>query len=263
MLRKAQSLGRGWLLAVPLIFMSGPAPAQQSGLPSPATIADRLTPNVAASRLLGAEVRGVNGESLGEIEDLLLAPGTGQMRYAVLALDGPLSITETRYALPIGKFSQARRGDHLVVDMPRVQIEAMRPLADAKSLRAVTAILGQDVFEPDGKRVGAIDDLAVDLPTGRITSVLLAIDRAWNPMARELKVPLHAVNLATRSERVFLRVPREQLLRIAEQPGSPRASGAAAAGTAAGALGGDASPNVPIRPTLRTWPPNAIIEQSR
>jgi sporulation protein YlmC with PRC-barrel domain len=53
-----------------------------------------------ASKLIGANVENSQGEKLGDINDIVIDPETGRMRYAVLAFGGFLGLGEKYFAVP-------------------------------------------------------------------------------------------------------------------------------------------------------------------
>jgi sporulation protein YlmC with PRC-barrel domain len=53
-----------------------------------------------ASKIIGADVKNPQGEKLGDIQDVVLDPETGRVRYAVLAFGGFLGLGEKYFAVP-------------------------------------------------------------------------------------------------------------------------------------------------------------------
>jgi len=53
-----------------------------------------------ASKLIGADVENPQGEKLGDIDDIVLDPETGRIRYAVLSFGGFLGLGEKYFAIP-------------------------------------------------------------------------------------------------------------------------------------------------------------------
>src|SRR3954469_13279199 len=55
---------------------------------------------LAASEVKGARVINFQNENVGDVDELLIEPGTGQVRFAVLSVGGFLGLGSTRVAVP-------------------------------------------------------------------------------------------------------------------------------------------------------------------
>jgi sporulation protein YlmC with PRC-barrel domain len=83
---------------------------------------------VRAKDLTGLSVYNASDESLGKIEDLVVAPQAGRIRYAVLSFGGILGIGDKYFAIPWQKLSFVSKGEtssgtqkesHCVLDVPK------------------------------------------------------------------------------------------------------------------------------------------------
>ena len=63
-----------------------------------------LTANLRAAELIGADVRNTANEDLGEIEDVVLAPESGKIEYAIMSHGGFLGMGEEQVAVPWDAF---------------------------------------------------------------------------------------------------------------------------------------------------------------
>jgi sporulation protein YlmC with PRC-barrel domain len=63
---------------------------------------------IRASQLIGMNVESRSGESLGEVNDLVLDAGSGRIRYAALSFGGVLGIGDKLFAVPWQMFSCTR-----------------------------------------------------------------------------------------------------------------------------------------------------------
>ena len=78
--------------------------------------------------LTGLRVYNASDESLGKIEDLVIDPRAGTIRYAVLSFGGILGMGEKFFAIPWQKLAFVSKGetssgtlkeDHVVLDIPK------------------------------------------------------------------------------------------------------------------------------------------------
>jgi sporulation protein YlmC with PRC-barrel domain len=59
---------------------------------------------LAASEIKGARVINLQNEDIGDIDELLIEPATGQVRFAVVSVGGFLGLGSTRVAVPWSAF---------------------------------------------------------------------------------------------------------------------------------------------------------------
>jgi sporulation protein YlmC with PRC-barrel domain len=72
-----------------------------------------------ASTMLGDRVRNAAGENLGKIEDLVLDPSTGQVRYAVLSFGGFLGVGDKLFAIPWQSLALDGSGNHYILNVDK------------------------------------------------------------------------------------------------------------------------------------------------
>ncbi|MGE0607513.1 MAG: PRC-barrel domain-containing protein [Pirellulales bacterium] len=77
------------------------------------------------STLIGMEVRNAAGEDLGQIEDLVIDMGTGEVRYAALSFGGFLGFGDKLFAVPMHALTMTGGDDdrHFVVDLNKERLE--------------------------------------------------------------------------------------------------------------------------------------------
>jgi sporulation protein YlmC with PRC-barrel domain len=66
---------------------------------------------VGASEIKGTHVKNLQGEDLGQIDEVLIDPDTGQVQFVVLDVGGFLGLGSTRVAVPLGAFEITKEGD--------------------------------------------------------------------------------------------------------------------------------------------------------
>lgn len=79
--------------------------------------------NRRVSELLGSKVENANGDNLGEIHDLVLDWGKGEVRYAVLSHGGVLGLGDKLFAVPMNVFKTQPDDKQLLLDMPQDQLK--------------------------------------------------------------------------------------------------------------------------------------------
>lgn len=79
------------------------------------------------SDVLGADVRNLEGENLGEIDDLVINPASGQIEYAALSFGGVLGMGDKLFAVPWSVLSSTHDDDgehkHFVLSIPKERLE--------------------------------------------------------------------------------------------------------------------------------------------
>lgn len=149
-------------------------------------------PSVSASRLLGAEVVDRTGEDLGAITDLAVDLSAGVVRYAMVRSDGS-TVTGPPSDPPGEKVFGIRlqalrpglqRGQLVLRD--REESASSGASADGRMMRAST-LIGLPVVLRDGRRLGDIVDLGVDLDTGEVLHAAIEVKA---PGAQRLTLPL-------------------------------------------------------------------------
>ncbi len=166
---------------------AGSSSRQSAGMPSG---------RYKASALLGQKVKNQRGEAIGEITDMALSPADARVNYAVLSFGGVLGVGDRRFAVPLNAFTRDR--DQWVLNVSEQQLESMPGFDDehwprraekwpgattqqamegtgghAGAVVKASGFLDREVTSADGKELGEIEDLAVDLPSGRIDYVVI------------------------------------------------------------------------------------------
>jgi sporulation protein YlmC with PRC-barrel domain len=107
-----------------------PAPiAPPTGAMAPMPPAGQVL--IAADSIVGAKIRDVNGEEIGQVKQLMLAP-EGRIQYAVLALGGVLGVGGEEVAVPWQSLQVKRDKTAVIVTADR-QVLTQAPKYDAAS----------------------------------------------------------------------------------------------------------------------------------
>ena len=91
-----------------IVLGAGGSVAWAAAAKNPATNYPSL---VGTTDIKGTHVKNLQGQDLGEIEDVLIDPDTGQVRFVILEVGGFLGLGSTRVAVPLNAFQITKEGD--------------------------------------------------------------------------------------------------------------------------------------------------------
>jgi sporulation protein YlmC with PRC-barrel domain len=91
-----------------LLLLVGAGGPVAQGAKNPATSYPAF---MAASEIKGTHVKNLQNQDLGEIEEVLLDPDTGQVKFAVLEVGGFLGLGSTKVAVPWSAFQLTKEGN--------------------------------------------------------------------------------------------------------------------------------------------------------
>jgi sporulation protein YlmC with PRC-barrel domain len=199
-------------LAVILATLAFPAwPADPAGgRTAPESVKDEASwLDMRASELIGKEVASPDGKALGEIEDVIVDTRRGAVQHVVLSFGGVADIADKLFVFPANAFRRDEHRERLVVDVQPGQLEQSRgfdesswpfqpPLARASRLR------GANVKDASGAPVGEIEDIELNLQSGKVERVWLAPDGRKGPEDKRA-LPLSAFSISERDEEVTLK----------------------------------------------------------
>lgn len=105
--------------------------------------------DVRASNLLGAMVKRLSGESIGEVEDLIVS-GDANVRLAVISVGGVLGLGAKTVAIPFDQFTVAPDGSILYLTLSEEDLSA-RPAFDLEGDTAVLPAPAEKPAVPEDK----------------------------------------------------------------------------------------------------------------
>ena len=202
-------IGRMLQCAVIVPFLLAlPAAAAEPGAPK--SVKDEASwLDMRASELIGKEVASPDGKALGEIEDMIVDLRRGAVQHVILSFGGVADVGDKLFVFPVNAFRRDEHRERIIVNVQPGQLKQSPgftrdnwpfdpPLSRASKLR------GANVKDAAGKPVGEIEDLEVNLGTGRVERVWLAPDgRKGGEPKRAL--PLSAFSVSERGEEVRLK----------------------------------------------------------
>jgi ribosomal 30S subunit maturation factor RimM len=113
---------------------------------------------VRASHLLGATVKRLTGDSVGEVEDLIVS-ADADVRLAVVSVGGVLGVGGKTVALPFHEFMVAPDGGTLFLTMSEEQLAAW-PAFDLESVRTDSHSAADEPVSPLGETTFEANDFA-------------------------------------------------------------------------------------------------------
>jgi sporulation protein YlmC with PRC-barrel domain len=81
------------------------------------------TSPVKASSILGTKVFNPQGDSLGDIKEIVIDPHVGRVAYVVVSFGGFLSMGQKLFAIPFSAFEYNVAKNEYVLDVPKERLE--------------------------------------------------------------------------------------------------------------------------------------------
>ena len=207
-----------WTLLVALLFSILPAAqamdAARHSQPLSRTVEKWQDKRVSA--LIGARAVDRRGQSLGRIEDLIIASHTGALHFAVVSFGGLLGLGERLYLYPVQALAPGRAPDEVSIEVDRKDLGARTGVAELESwLRQydpnaniadrtylqASELLGKSLIDGGGERIGEVEDLVVNLGSGRMRFVVVELSEPDPAGERMRTLPLDALNVPLLTER--------------------------------------------------------------
>jgi ribosomal 30S subunit maturation factor RimM len=126
-----------------------------------------MTQEFRASKILGANVKNIAGETIGEVKDLVLLRDN-EVLQAIVSVGGFLGIGDTLVTIPYDKLKVQRVDDDVQVmyNATKAELEGMPKFLDTTEARAQLTLRARDLIGANVKNanddtIGEIDDLMV------------------------------------------------------------------------------------------------------
>lgn len=193
---------------------------------------------VRASRAIGMDVQGRQGEAVGQVHDLLVNTQTGLVRYVVLSRGRDAAHGERVAPVPVTRLTLGPARQTLVYDgkpetLEKVAVQqadwSERVLRDpdrltqldttwglqrrtaARLVRPVGTLLGQPVTNTAGAPVGQIEDLVLHINQARGSYAILKLDKNGSGDEKRIAVPLRALVSGTSQPALSLNMDAAKL----------------------------------------------------
>lgn len=130
-----------------------------------------------ANRLIGTDVRGKGGNSIGKIEDLLV-DADGNAIAIVVESGGFLDIGDKHFRVPWGDAKLAADLEHVVVPLSKESAAQYRDTRDREKVRTgpreyrMSELKNDNVTLADGARYGVVDDLILGRD-GKVNAIVV------------------------------------------------------------------------------------------
>lgn len=193
------------------------------------------------SQLIGKDIRNAQGEDLGDIKDVIIDVNNGRVHYVVLSFGGFLGLGDKLFAYPARSFTPASNKDELILNVakerlkdapgfesnkypdfgtadyrervdsyfgPTVKIET-RP--NMRLIRG-SELLGKNVNGANGRDLGEIEDVVINMANGNVRYAVLAFDQSWSLNDKLFAFPLQSFKQgATWRDDLVLNISKEKL----------------------------------------------------
>ena len=173
------------------------------------------------SQLIGKDVRNAQGEDLGDIKDVVMDVNNGRLHYVILSFGGFLGMGDKLFAYPARAFSPASDKDELVLNVARERLKdapgfdsnkypdfgtadyrgrvdsyfgptvAIESRPNMRLIRG-SELLGKDVNGSNGRDLGEIEDVVINMANGTVHYAVLEFDQSWSLNNKLFAFPLRS-----------------------------------------------------------------------
>jgi sporulation protein YlmC with PRC-barrel domain len=204
-----------------------------------------------ASKVAGMDVRNPANENLGDIQDIVLEQETGSIAYAALSFGGFLGMGDKLFAVPWGALKPTTDGKAFTLDIPKERLQkapgfdkknwpdlnnhqwavdihtyySVKPYWEARggvlvsdagvALRGVllrsSKVIGMDVRNPGRDKLGNIQDVVVDQPTGVVAYGVLSFGGFLGLGDKLFAIPWAAPKMTEDHSAFTLDLPKDRL----------------------------------------------------
>jgi len=165
-------------VSLPAVAAGPAAPPKKAA--SDDSLKDRATwLDMSSRELTGKHVVSPDGKALGEIEDLIVDLKGGHIPHVVLSFGGIADIGDKLFVLPVNAFTRDEYRDRIVVRIDPQQLKQSTGFDRAHwpfqpPLERASRLRGKNVKDADGRPAGEIEDLIVNLGSGKVRGVRFA-----------------------------------------------------------------------------------------
>lgn len=201
--------------------------ANNSSVATPAAQAQAADMRV--SEMLGKEVQDAQGKNVGKIEDVIVDTDNERVRYVLLSFGGMLGIGDKLFSFPASALQTGKNGEQLVLNITKEQLEKApgfernrRPNFSDETYRstvdrfffkeeisrhtpsgarlvAASDLIGKEVNDRAAHSIGEVEDLVVNLGTGRAYTVM-NVDKGMVSGGKLVPLPFAAIMVPPRPD---------------------------------------------------------------
>lgn len=192
---------------------------------------------VRSTEVIGYDVKNPQGENLGDLEDLAVDAANGQVAYAVLSFGGILGIGDKLFAIPWKALQLHETEKIFVLNLPKDKLknapgfdEKQWPnMADpqfskelsefygteetqpAANITKMSDLLDADVRNAQNQNLGDLDEIVLDLETGRIAYGVLSSGGFLGIGDKLYPIPWAALRFDAKEKDFIVNLPKEKL----------------------------------------------------
>ncbi|HET8696661.1 MAG TPA: PRC-barrel domain-containing protein [Gammaproteobacteria bacterium] len=160
------------------------------------------------SKLVGTDVHSSSGDTVGEIDDVLLSSTVGAKPMVVISVGGTLGVGEKLISMPLDEL-KVSGDDELYIDRTSHQLGAEPAFKYGQSENGAAArssqtgagtrlagLVGADVTDSAGKDIGDIDDILIGMKTGMEDRAVLSVGGVAGVGDKLVAVPFKDLEIA-------------------------------------------------------------------
>ena len=158
------------------------------------------------SKLVGTDVHSSGGDTVGEIDDVLLPTGPAAKPMVVISVGGTLGVGDKLISMPLDELKVSGE-DELYIDRTSNQLGAEPAFQYGQGESAARAsqtgagtrlagLIGADLTDTAGKDIGDIDDVLIGMKTGADNRAVLSVGGLAGVGDKLVAVPFKDLQIA-------------------------------------------------------------------
>jgi sporulation protein YlmC with PRC-barrel domain len=212
-----------------------------------ANAADKLGKIESAKKLIGREIQTTQGQKAGELKDLVVDLESGRVLYGIISAGGFAGIGDELTAVPTAAFTSSTDA-RLTIDAdkeklkgaPRFTKDYETKLGDPQFIKQAhqhfgqnmnwegsfnnvhkaSELIGMKVKNASDQNIGDVNDLGIDLPSGRVTFVVLGAGGVLGAGEKLYPMPPNAFTLASDNKSLVSGIDKEKLTNAPQLQGN-------------------------------------------
>ncbi|MGE0798241.1 MAG: PRC-barrel domain-containing protein [Lautropia sp.] len=169
------------------------------------------------SKLDGVDLYDANNKKIGEIDDVTVDAKTGAIQQVIVETGGVAGVGAKKHVVPLSDlqlFSKAA-DDSIPVKatsrQPLAGLPAPQKLERDSPYVSAGRFIGTDVLDAEGKQIGEIEDVIVDLQSGQARVALMEFDKSWSPIDKLYAFQMSEFQPSKERNKLMLSVRKEAL----------------------------------------------------